>query len=211
MTKAYFKEQEKPEYRLIQNMHEICNEALHYIYLYRNLNSLSPKDTNRTLEILNYNAYYEGAIRRWCMIFGSYSEESHYRNLLKLNNIKKKLSQIFNIEKGNIESIVKDKIIISSGLPKQEYAIYHKSVIKYRNKFLIHKESFPEKDKNFKSVHPHLEPMINTFICFILILTSILKAYNDNRKDRIYYIEFREAIDETEVKNIYGEFINSLK
>lgn len=210
---AFFSKKDHSIYRFLKNTHEICHETLHYIFLYKAIkkNELFPGKFNQDFVTLTINAYYDTAVKGWCMIFGSYNEDLHYTKLLRYKKIKSRLARILDVSLENLEIKMKEKIIEASRLNENEYKHYHSKTKKYRDKYLVHRALFPEQDQDFESKHPLLDPILSILVWYLGFITKILNQYDNQSAENIYTHEYRDISNEQEIIKIFSDFNNTVR
>lgn len=131
----------RKEKRLINAMYElVCEGLICATYT----NEIDKKENNfvssrQVWHRFTRNAYYDSAIRNWCMLFGSRNEPTHYSKLLTFEIFKASLSEI------NVGSAVEDlrkKLLKEASVTIEVHEEYHQATKKYRDMYLVHRQHY---------------------------------------------------------------------
>jgi hypothetical protein len=166
----------RTEKRLITAMYELtCEGFIYATYaneIDKNHNQL--ESSKKVWRQLTRNAYYDAAIRNWCMLFGSRNEPTHYSKLLTSEIFKSHLIQL-NI--GSTVDELRTKLLMDADLTREMHSQYHQATKKYRDMYLIHREHSPniinDGDLNF----PILDSAIRLFYSLFGILVKLADTF----------------------------------
>lgn len=95
--------------------------------------------------MVTQNCYGEKACHMWCQLFNSYNDPTHYKKLFGEDGL-------LRLDPSLSFKYVRDRLIASTGLCRDEYNLYRDTVINFRNKYSAHREydsenvKFPDLD-----------------------------------------------------------------
>lgn len=180
-----------PQYesRLFKEIYEICFDGVSCI-LYKNELEQYRKECEeskyRDWYHFTRNAYYDEAVLRWCMLFGSCREPTHYLNLLDTESIKSILEKLNLDSKSKLREYVLRKMRISL----DDYKVYHEGVKSYRDRNLVHREFSPLKINDGDLSYPRCDIPEKAFSSLIDLLRAIgSKILNVNEHSEIFYYD----------------------
>ena len=176
------------ESRILTQMFNITGNGIQYVYNKKLFDTLSNRILveNRDWFILTLNGYYDLAIYNWSMLFGAYSEPTHYKKLLEHKNISECLCRILgadHIDKENLQCYLLECI----GLSDEEYKKVHQEIWDYRDRFLAHREHSPSKISSGDLIFPELKLIKKTLEAFYLLLVKIVHSFPDNPDENNKY------------------------
>lgn len=180
------------ESRLLSQMLQIVGNGIQYVFYKKYFDSkadIVPLD-NQDWFIYTVNGYYDLAIYNWNMIFGSYSEPTHYTKLIENQNVRERLCQIISDQEITKKKLIKH-ILEHTGLNNIEYKVIHNKIKDYRDRYLVHREHHPSKISEDCLFNPKLEEINKTFESLYMLLVKIMSSYpevsNENHK---YYVSY---------------------
>jgi hypothetical protein len=115
-----------------------------YCLYKRYFDSIKVKFQNKSTNVWyvhTVNAYHDLAISHWCKIFGSYSEPTHYYQLIKAPALNQGLIEL-NINPPDRKKL-KEYLLKECGLSSEEFNNYHQLTKNYRDRNLVHREHSP--------------------------------------------------------------------
>lgn len=180
------------ESRILSQMIHVSGNGIQYIYYKKFFDTLADRISvnNQEWFILTLNGYYDLAVYNWCMIFGTYSEPTHYQKLIEYKNIKKYLCCILSCETVDKE-IFKNHLLDCIGLSESEYVQVHKNIIDYRNRYLAHRVNHPSEINDNDLVFPELNVIKQALEFFYLLLVQIINFFPDTPdKNNRHYVSY---------------------
>lgn len=185
------------EYRLLSAIYALSVDGLIYCLYKKHFESIEEdfkaKDSYIWF-IHTMNAYYDLAIGHWCRIFGSYSEPTHYYQLLETQALQQKLIDI------GIGASEKDKLkeylLKGSDLTPDNFDSYHQLTKEYRDRNLIHREHSPSEIKDGDLYFPKLEIAKKTLLSLILILIKLAKRFPEHQDEVNNYMFIYDDFDD---------------
>lgn len=202
------------EFRLLSQMNLIACEGIHNILYFRFFKKLNFPEKYTTWLTCTLNSYFYISVSRWCMLFGTYSEPTHYRELLKSPIISLKLKEKTTDEITEVD--LRSYLLTRANIQKDDYETYHQKMLNYRNTFSIHRYHSPEKIKEGDIVHPELETAKSSFLSITSILLEVLNTFPQNsdsvNNSKYVYDDFspQEIIDSIN-NNLPGFLMNIVK
>ncbi|HAU0782367.1 TPA: hypothetical protein JBH16_15265, partial [Legionella pneumophila] len=146
------------ECRLLKQMYSLAGDGLQYLYYKKwfSENELNISQIDSAWYTYTVNGYYDLTLRNWCMLFGNYSEPTHYFKLQDYNGIKKYLQSIFGFMEIDKDKL-REELLKLAGLSLQEFSSYHSLVLDYRNRYLSHREHHPDQINDGDLTYPILD------------------------------------------------------
>lgn len=180
------------ESRILNQMLNITGNGIQYIYYKKLFDNLTDRVLieNHDWFILTINGYYDLAVYNWSMLFGSYSEPTHYKKLIEYKSISKYLCQILSCSEINKETL-HDYLLTCIGLNEAEYKKVHKKIKDYRNKYLAHRVHHPSEINDASLLFPELNVIKIALESLYLLLIKIIKYFPDNPdKNNNYHVPY---------------------
>lgn len=185
------------ESRIIQQLLNIVGDGIQNYHYKQLFDSFEKKISraNRTWYIYTINSYYDAAVRDWCMVFGSYSEPTHYIRLLKHRPILNIINNIIDKEKTSKEDILA-YLLRDISITQAVYEKYHQNITDYRNRYLVHREHRPEKINDNDLSYPELEILFRSLSSLYLFIVKIIKQLPDshNGQYQVKYYDFENKV-----------------
>lgn len=178
------------ESRLFNALYPTIIASLHYLAYKKFFDENKLKFKNHgdnNWWIYTVNAYYDLAIINWCKLFGTYSEPTHYYNLIKTSSLLcDKLKKIIDpCDKQTLKRFLLDK----AGVTLEEFEIYHKNTMDYRNRNVIHEEHSPEKINSGDLARSSLDIAKKTLTALFFIIIKLANQF-PKENDQIYQFRF---------------------
>lgn len=174
------------EWRLLSAIYELAYAAVYYIEYKRYFDSIKIKlDSSNVWYTYTVNAYYDSAIFNWCKLFGSYSEPTHYYQLLSTPLLKEMLVKV-NINLTD-RTHLKRFILNNCSLSIIQFDKYHKLVKDYRDKNLIHREHSPTKINDGDLSYPILGIAKKTVFSLISLVIKIARTFPQDQSNSNFY------------------------
>lgn len=176
------------ESRILSQMLNITGNGIQYVYYKKLFDTLADRVLvdNQDWFMLTLNGYYDLAVYNWSMLFGAYSEPTHYKKLLEHKNISECLCQILGfdqVDKESLQCYLLDCIKLSD----EEYKKAHQKICDYRDRFLAHREHSPSKINNGDLIFPELNIIKKSLEAFYLLLVKIIRSFPDSPDENNNY------------------------
>ncbi len=198
------------EYRLLSQMYDLCKEGIYYSHYNKFFENVDERKIGYNWTIYTCNAYYDLTVIKWCNLFGSYKEPTHYRMLSSTEDLKESLTKL-KVTKP-FRSKLKISLLSNIKLDINKYDIYHRKALKYRNKNLIHRENSPLKIKNHEISYPNIDVMMKSFKWLYFFIVDILETFpNEMNAKNCYKFQYKwikhEKFDEIVNEDMPNFFI----
>lgn len=117
--------------KVIEAQHELIVEFSRSFIYYRTIHkslSLKQLKTDEQFWIHSLNAFLNSAIIQWCKVFGTDSNEVHWKKAINENYI-------------NFQKVIKDEILKNTNFSFNEWKNYHKEMRNFRNSYSAHRHT----------------------------------------------------------------------
>jgi len=139
---------------------------------------------NRSFWEYNMNAHYLRAITDWCIVFGADNNEAHWKKVSDGDGKK-------------IMSEIRHLITSSDNIKKNEWDVYHKKVIDFRNEYASHRNI------SFSNNVPSLSKAYEVSNLYFDWLKEWLRpSTNEPKPLKDYFSEFQIEILEVLVNDL---------
>ncbi|NMP37329.1 MAG: hypothetical protein GX051_04285 [Clostridiales bacterium] len=117
----------------------LIKDFLYHLASYRLINAyLDSLPGEREFWVYTCNAHLETATLAWCMVFGSDSNETHWKKIFKGYN-------------ENAKKLFLTYLQAESSIAEDDFQKYWDDITTFRNNFIAHKASYKEPVPNFDS------------------------------------------------------------
>ncbi len=152
-------------------------------------------------QIFTVNNYYFSFIYRWCQLFGTDSEPTHYKKLMTTNFLTEKLRSIGIEDREDL----KNQLLRQFNLTETEHNESREEMKDIRNKYIIHRKHNPKEINNGDLSFPEIEEPLKSVKGLYSILVKILDICPTDQKNN-----HDLKVAEFEILSI-EELINTIK
>lgn len=190
------------ESRLLSQMFHIIGNGIQYAFYKRYFDSLADKAKfeNQDWFIYTVNGYYDLAIYNWNMIFGAYSEPTHYTKLIDNHIVLSFLYKILSKENIDKKDLLKH-LLDTIELKEEEYSDVHRKIKDYRDRYLVHREHHPSNISDNCLHNPELGMIKKTLESLYLLLVKVMSYFpEDPHEDNVYHVQYLDVNSQEDIE-----------